>query len=196
MNDWIIVGEKQGDTDPVVTWNGGYGNCTWCGETDNTAYVMTQIVQVTSVSGNTIGISRPLYYTFKSSLSPNIMKLTIPTQKAGIESIKLWGSTNSRSNPHIDIDGCAFCWLKDVETYNTPDVAKAYPILMQYSYGNEVRDSYFHYGQGNARRTATTESESCFPTATTRSKTISIGKTGTAFLMRAADQASCFSTIM
>jgi len=150
VNDWIIVGEKQGDTDPVVTWNGGYGNCTWCGETDNTGYVMTQIVQVTSVSGNTIGISRPLYYTFKSSLSPNIMKLTMPSQKVGIESLKLWGSTNSRSDPHIDINGCVYCWVKDVETYNTPDVAKAYPILMQYSYGNEVRDSYFHYGQGNS----------------------------------------------
>src|SRR5436853_6812581 len=42
-----------------------------------------------------------------------------------------------------------YCWVKGVETYNTPDVAKAYPILIQFSYGNEIRDSYFHYGQGN-----------------------------------------------
>jgi len=148
-NDWIIVSEKQGDTDPVVTWNGGYGNCTWCGENDNTGYLMTQIVQVTGVSGNTIQISRPLYYTFKSNLSPHIMRLTMAAQKAGIESMKLWGSTNSRNDPHIEMDGCVYCWVKDVETYNTPNVAKAYPILMQFSYGVEVRDSYFHYGQGN-----------------------------------------------
>jgi hypothetical protein len=149
VNDWIIVSEKQGDTDPQVTWNGGYGNCTWCGENDNTGYLMSQIVQVTSVSGNTIGISRPLYYTFKSSLSPHILRLNMASQKAGIESIKLWGSTNSRSDPHISMDGCVYCWVKDVETYNTPNVAKAYPILMQFSYGVEVRDSYFHFGQGN-----------------------------------------------
>jgi hypothetical protein len=149
VNDWIIVSEQQGDTDPVVTWNGGHGNCTWCGENDNTGYIMTQIVQVTSVSGNTVGISRPLYYTFKASLSPHFMRLSIGSQKAGIEHIKLWGSTNSRSAPHINVHGCIYCWVSDVETYNTPDVAKAYPILMQFSYGNEIRDSYFHYGQGN-----------------------------------------------
>jgi len=63
VNDWIIVSQQQGDTDPPVTWNGGHGTCTWCGENDNAGYVMSQIVQVTSVSGNTIGISRPLYYS-------------------------------------------------------------------------------------------------------------------------------------
>ena len=149
VNSWIIVSEQQGDTDPVVTWNGGYGNCTWCGENDNTGYVMTQIVQVTSVNGNTVGISRPLYYTFKSSLRPHIMALSMGAQKAGVEHIKLWGFSNSRSDPHINVNGCIYCWVSGVETYNTPDVAKAYPIYMQVSYGSEIRDSYFHYGQGN-----------------------------------------------
>jgi len=41
------------------------------------------------------------------------------------------------------------CWVKDVETFDTPDVAKAYPIFIEYSYGAEVRDSYFHFGQVN-----------------------------------------------
>jgi hypothetical protein len=149
VNDFVIVSEKQGDTDPVVTWNSGHGNCTWCGEADDTGYLMTQIAQVTSVNGNTVGLSRPLYYTFKSSLSPHLVRLSIGAQKAGVENLKLWGSTNSRSDPHIHIDGCMYCWVKGVETYNTPNVAKAYPILMEVSYGNEIRDSYFHYGQGN-----------------------------------------------
>jgi hypothetical protein len=63
--------------------------------------------------------------------------------------MKLWGSVNTRSGPHINVDGCVFCWVKGVETYNTPDVAKAYPVYLQYSYGAEIRDSYFHFGQGN-----------------------------------------------
>jgi hypothetical protein len=149
VNDWIIVSEQQGDTDPITTWNGGFGNCTWCGESDNTGYVMSQIVQVTSVNGNAIGLSRPLYYTFKSFLNPHILRISAAAARIGIEDIKLWGSTNSRSAPHIYYRGCVECWVKAVETYNTPNVAKAYPILLEYSYGNEIRDSYFHYGQGN-----------------------------------------------
>jgi Pectate lyase superfamily protein len=149
VGDWIIVSENQGDSDIPTSWAGGDGNCTWCGEANNTGYLMTQIVQVTSVSGNNVGISRPMYYTFKASLNPRIRKLTNLTVKAGIESMKAWGSTNARTGPHINLDGCVYCWVKGVETYNTPDVAKAYPVYMRYSYGVEIRDSYFHYGQGN-----------------------------------------------
>ena len=150
VNDWIVISENQGDTAIPVTWTGEIGNCTWCGEANATGYLMTQIAQVTSVSGNTIGLSRPMYYTFKASLNPRLKKLNTGAQKAAVENIKLWGSTNARGSAHISVDGCIDCWFKGVETYNTPDVAKAYPIYMQYSYGNEIRDSYFHYGQGNS----------------------------------------------
>jgi hypothetical protein len=150
VNDWIIVYENQGDTAIPVTWTGENGNCTWCGESNATGHLMSQIVQVTGVSGNTLTLSRPLFYTFKFNLNPGFRQLTFSVQKAGVESIKLWGSVNTRTAPHINMDGALFSWIKNVETYNTPDVAKAYPILMEYSYGNEVRDSYFHYGQGNS----------------------------------------------
>jgi hypothetical protein len=148
VNDWIIVSEL-GDPEVPVTWTGSNGDCTWCGEIDDTGYLMSQIMQVTSVSGTTIGLSRPLYYTFKASLKPHLRKLSGGAQKAGVEHMKLWGAVNNRLDPHIEVDGCKHCWFKSIETYNTPNVAKAYPIYMTYSYGNEVRDSYFHYGQGN-----------------------------------------------
>lgn len=149
VGNWIVVGERQGDSDIPTSYTGDIGNCTWCGESNNSGYVMTQIVQITSISGSNIGISRPMYYTFKSNLSPRIRKLNISKERTGVEGMKLFGSTNSRKSAHIGLDGCVQCWVKDVETYNTPDVAKAYPVYMQYSYGVEIRDSYFHYGQGN-----------------------------------------------
>jgi hypothetical protein len=148
--DWIVVSENQGDTDVPVSWTGNEGDCTWCGESNASGYLMTQIVQVaTAPSATSITLSRPLYYTFKASLAPRLRKLVIGGQKSGLESIKLWGWSNSRTTPHISIEGCVYCWVKDVETYNTPDVAKGYPIWLTRSYGNEIRDSYFHYGQGN-----------------------------------------------
>lgn len=149
VGDWIVISELQGDSEIPSSWTGDQGSCGWCGESDDTGRVMTQIVQVTSVSGNNVGIGRPMYYTFKSNLSPRFSKLNGTTLKAGVEGMKLWGSTNSRNSAHIKLDSCVYCWIKDVETYNTPDVPKAYPVYMEYSYGVEIRDSYFHFGQGN-----------------------------------------------
>jgi len=148
VNDWIVISELEDSAIPS-TITGDNGACTWCGESNATSRPMTQIVQVTSVSGTTIGISRPLYYTFKAGLTPRIREITGTGTRAGIEQIKLWGFANARNNPHISIEGCMLCWVKDVETYNTSDVGKAYPIYMVTSYGNEVRDSYFHFGQSN-----------------------------------------------
>jgi hypothetical protein len=152
VNQWIIVSENQGDTAIPTSATGDKGEpCTWCGD-NGTGYLMSQIVQVTSVAGNTIGISRPLYYTFKSALTPRIRSFsTIGSTKAGLEGIKLDGYVNrtTRTDPHIYIDGCMRCWVRDAETFDTPDVAKAYPIYIEYSYGTEVRDSYFHFGQSN-----------------------------------------------
>jgi hypothetical protein len=148
-NDWIVISELE---DPEIPSDitGDIGNCTWCGEANATSRPMTQVVQVTGVSGTTVAISRPMYYTFKSGLTPRIREITNTGTKVGIEDLKLWGASTSRSSPHIDIDGCMFCWVKNVETYDTPDVAKAYPVYIEYSYGAEIRDSYFHFGRGNS----------------------------------------------
>jgi hypothetical protein len=150
VNAWIIVSELPDAAIPVSNV-GDNGTCSWCGD-NGTGYLMTQIVQVTSVSGNTIGISRPLYYTFKSALTPRITTFTtLGASKAGIEDIKLDGYLNrtTRTLPHINMNGVIFSWVKNVETFDTPDVAKAYPVYIQYSYGAEIRDSYFHFGQVN-----------------------------------------------
>ena len=52
VNDWIIVSENQGDTAIPTSWAGENGTCAWCGD-NGTGYLMSQIVQVASVSVNT-----------------------------------------------------------------------------------------------------------------------------------------------
>jgi hypothetical protein len=145
--DWIVIFE---DPDPAipVSSTGSDGECTWCGEANGASHFMSQIMPV-SVQGNQLTTSRPAYYTFKAALNPGLKKISFGIRYAGIEDIKLNGWSTARKIPHIKISGALFCWVKNVETYNTPDVAKAFPIYMEHSYGNEIRDSYFHYGQGN-----------------------------------------------
>jgi len=147
--DWVIIAQLQGSTDPPVTWTGDNGVCDWCGMTDGVGDIMTQIVQVTNVSGNTLTLSRPLYYTFQSTFTPRLKELTLASSRVGVEHLKLWGASTSRTEPHLTFSRCAFCWAKSVETYDTPNVGKAYPIYLEQSYGVELRDSYFHFGRGN-----------------------------------------------
>lgn len=153
VGDWVIVSELEDSEIPVSIKSPEYtsamDSCTWCGESNLSSRPMTQIVRITSKSGNTLGLSRPLYYTFKSGLTPRIREITGTGTRSGLESIKLWGSSTSRSNPHVSLEGCMECWIKNVEAYDTPDVGKAYHVYYSYTAALEIRDSYFHFGRGN-----------------------------------------------
>lgn len=149
-NDWVVIYEQPDSAIPV-TATGTYGTCSWCGEQNAEYRLMSQIVQVTNVSSNTLTLSRPLYYTFKSGLSPGIRTYDFDfvngsdraVAYAGIEDMRLNGYAG-RSSPHILMQWSLFNWVKNVEIYYDGDTAKAFHIFMQSAYGNEIRDSYIH----------------------------------------------------
>lgn len=145
--DWIIVSE-QPDTAIPVTNLGDDGTCTWCGENDG-VHLMAQIVQVTNVSGNNITLSRPLYYTFRSGLSPVARTISFSVSKAGLENIRLDGSFADHV-AFIYMQFALFDWVKGVETYDAGTSAKASHVESEWSYGSEIRDSYFHYGRDSS----------------------------------------------
>jgi Pectate lyase superfamily protein/Right handed beta helix region len=142
--DWIAV---FADNDPsLVSVDGEDGHCAWCG--DNTGYrVMQQIVHVTAVSGKTLTLARPLYYTLYQN--PEYRKYTFPTQKAGYESFKVTATGDIASNQIILLQGCLYCWVKGVETQNTGSDSGSAHIEMEYCYGNEIRDNYLHDGRSS-----------------------------------------------
>jgi len=137
---WISV---FADNDPsLVNSTGTDGQCTWCGEA--TPYRdQIQIVEVTAVSGTTATISRPFYYTLYTN--PQYRKYTFGTQYAGYENLRLDGShADIGSTQIILLQGCLYCWVKNVETYDTGSSSGSVHVETQFSYGNEIRDSAFH----------------------------------------------------
>jgi hypothetical protein len=136
---WILI---TSDDDPtLVTATGTDGFCQWCGA-NNGFQTMNQIVQVTGVSGSTLTLSRPLYY--KLYTNPSYRIIAFQTQKAGYESFHVTATGDIGATPIILLQGCLYCWVKGVETQNTGSSSGSAHVEMDYSYGNEIRDGYYH----------------------------------------------------
>jgi hypothetical protein len=141
VNDWIAI---YSDSDPSIVNSGG---CNWCGE-NSPYHLMQQIVQITQKSGTTITISKPLYFT--PYTDPEFKKYTFGVQRAGIENIKLSTTADIGSGSIIDFSNALQCWVKGVETYGTGSSSGSAHVKLRYSYGCEIRDSYFNYGRSSA----------------------------------------------
>ena len=121
--------------DPTVVKD-GYNTCGWC------TNVIAQIVQITGLSTNRISIDKPLYYTYKASLNPKIVKLTMVVN-AGVENLKIekvYGGGAYANRNNFFIRRAARCWIKNVESYK---VVGAH-VKLQDAYGCEIRDSNFN----------------------------------------------------
>jgi hypothetical protein len=117
-----------------VTIQGGEGNCTWCDGYGGTR-ARGQIVEVTSVAGTTIGFTRALYSAY--SQTPLVALMTA-TKYAGVEDLQVY-SNNTGYVASFKMSGCAYCWIKGVESnYTDGDF-----VQVHYGYRDEVRDSYF-----------------------------------------------------
>lgn len=139
VGSWISVFANDDPT--LVDANGQDGHCDWCA--DNTgAHLMQQIVQVTAKNSSTITISRPLYYTLYTN--PQYRIYSFPTQQAGFESFKATATGDIGANQIILLQGCLYCWVNGVETQNTGSNSGSAHVELNFSYGNEIRDGYYH----------------------------------------------------
>ena len=157
LGAWIKI---FGNDDPsLINDTGTDGTCNWCG--DNSGwYVQQQIVQVTAINsgtggaGSVVTVSRPLYYTpytaavtTQGKTEPAGAKynlITFPTQKAGYEYFHVTATGDIGANQIILLQGCLYCWVKGVETQETGSSSGSAHVEMDYCYGNEIRDGYYH----------------------------------------------------
>ncbi len=118
---------------------------------------LAQLVKVIEVKGNTVRIERPLYFSWSTKFQAQLAEAGYdaasfaPRSRCGIEDLRL-EQTFSNSDTHmIRMENCDSCWIRNVDSYN---VAGLDHLILQFSYGCEVRDSSFRfshlYGPGQA----------------------------------------------
>src|SRR5258708_9009309 len=121
-----------------MTESGSSGVCSWCNA--GVGNDSGQTVLVTSVSGSTITFRPPLYMDMSAN-SPVAYPYTAGAQNAGLESLQLYGN-NTGYGANIFMSGTVYSWVKNIES----NFADGNHITMYWSFGNEIRDSYFHDG--------------------------------------------------
>ena len=147
INDYIMLSQLN---ESGLTTATGYGSsCTWCGPRGDESRAMAQIVKITNIAGNNLTLSRPIYYA-SAGHSSQAMKLGGSLRyNSGIQDLYLERvSTIGSGYRTIVIKFCINCWVKNIESYKTGGAH----VRMEYDYGCEIRDSYFHeawgYGSG------------------------------------------------
>jgi hypothetical protein len=118
-------------------------------------WAISERVEVSAVSGNTLTLSTPLHWTFQKAQSATISKVaTAATKWAGIEGVLVQGGRPGgyagQNAGGVDVSNAAYCWVKDVQVDGT---TSGMPIRLAGTYRCVVRDSHFHnsYSYGFAQ---------------------------------------------
>lgn len=135
VGSYLMVTELNDSS--FVTIGGTEGTCSWCdGGLWSGARARGQIVEVTSVAGNTIGFTPALYSSY--SHTPLATSISMGAKYAGVENLQVYAN-NTGYTTNFLMQGTAYCWLKGVEgNYADGDHVEAF-----FSYRGEIRNSYF-----------------------------------------------------
>lgn len=130
------------DNDPALVKSLG---CSWCGE-DSGQHDIQQFARVTGIRGNVVTISPGMYLSYSAGLQPQIKKAPMSVRKAGLEDLKVELMTSNGWMIYSEFS--AFNWLRNIESYNAGGSSGCAHVRLEFSFGWEIRDSYFHHGQG------------------------------------------------
>ena len=97
-----------------------------------------QMARVTAKTNSSLDLARPLYWTLKTSLAPEIRRIR-PVCRAGVEDLSV-DTANYYVADSIALYATMDCWVKNVEVTRT---AKSF-IWITLSLNNEVRGCYIH----------------------------------------------------
>lgn len=105
-----------------------------------------QILEIESISGNTLTFKTPIHLDYKVSLGARLARMgdgskVIPAiKKSGVEDLYLAYGEGGDSGGNILFSGASYCWAKNVES----EKSKGSNINMASTYRCVLRDSYIH----------------------------------------------------
>jgi hypothetical protein len=111
-----------------------------------TGYGISERVEVSAVSGNTLTLTTPLHWTFTTAQKAQVSRFgTAPTTWAGIEDVLVQGGRPGayagQSAGGIDVSNAAYCWVKNVQVDGT---TSGMGIRLAGTYRSVIRDSHVH----------------------------------------------------
>jgi hypothetical protein len=127
-------------TNPAISfWSSDCdANCKgWFSRSDRS---LTQMMEVASISGNTITFTTPFHINFETAFSAQLTRYSSPAVKfAGVENLKAYGGEGGDDGGNFLINLTAYTWLKNVESHYSSGAA----FHLYQSLQSEIRDSYF-----------------------------------------------------
>lgn len=133
---FVITETDQAGIVDTSAFNGTFTANGWDGTGANRS--RGQTVQVTSISGTTIGITPALLIDYNNT--PKVTRTQGgPTQGAGIESLTLYRASQSTWHNNFWFENSANCWLYDVKS----DFTTRFHVEMRFSVFCEIRKCWF-----------------------------------------------------
>lgn len=98
---------------------------------------ISQVLEVASVSGNTVGFTRPLHIDFRTAQQAQLTRFNAPVVRlAGVEDLRVSGARGTKANVYFNL--AAQCWARHVESDNSVGSSVAWEL----AHRTELRDSF------------------------------------------------------
>jgi hypothetical protein len=142
VGEFVYIDENT-DNDPEVFWGPshnppGGGSRRWFIRQDRS---LTQMMEVSAVSGNSITFNTPFHTTFRTAYQAQLTRFTgLLLQKVGVEDLYVWGGMGGDYHGNISMIHCAYCWVKNVNAAWSIGTN----VGLYFTFRSEVRDSYIH----------------------------------------------------
>lgn len=140
---WVSGGVVGAGADPNVFWgptfiNDGIG---FYGAFSRLYRSLSQLMEVSAISGSTITFDTPLTYPYHAANSAQMTQYVGSFQRgAGIENLFMWGGLSGDGNGNTPIIKCAYCWVDNVESA----YSQGSSVGLYSTFKNVVRDSFIH----------------------------------------------------
>ena len=139
----IVLVDHVTNSDPQVFWGPnhdppGGGSRRWFIRQDRS---LSQMLEVTAVSGKTITFATPFHITFKTAYTAQLSRYSQPVlHRTGLEDVYVYGGQGGDGHGNVAMNLCAYCWIKNIEAHWSVGTS----VGFYSTYRSELRDSYIH----------------------------------------------------